>query len=63
MNYHPTIGALCGKLEMTRQNYYKGCKARRKGAFDSRHVEELVTRERRLQPRLGGRKLFHSAYL
>ncbi|GMO42364.1 MAG: hypothetical protein Pg6C_03830 [Treponemataceae bacterium] len=34
---------LCGKVEMTRQNYYK----------------ERKKKERRLWPRLDGRKVFH----
>jgi hypothetical protein len=43
---------------MSRQNYYKERKRRRKEA-DGGAVEQLVRGERALQPRLGGRKLFH----
>ncbi|GMO52190.1 MAG: hypothetical protein Pg6C_17640 [Treponemataceae bacterium] len=38
-----TVKALCGKVEMTRQNYYK----------------ERKKKERRLWLRLDGRKVFH----
>lgn len=42
---------------MTRQNYYKQRKQRQRQAIDKALVLELVKRERRLQPALGGRKL------
>jgi transposase InsO family protein len=59
MNYHPAVKALCAKLRMTRQNYYKERVKRLRREVDDRHVEELVVRERKIQPRLGGRKLLH----
>jgi len=42
---------------MTRQNYYARRKARERRAVDARLVAELVREERKLQPRLGTRKL------
>jgi transposase InsO family protein len=58
MKVHTGIRALALKLGMTRQNYYKGCRARQRAEVDACLVEQLVRRERALQPRLGGRKLF-----
>ena len=43
---------------MTRQNYYKQRKTRRRRQVDEDLVVSLVSRERRLQPRLGTRKLY-----
>jgi transposase InsO family protein len=42
---------------MTRQNYYKQRKARSRRQVDEELVVALVARERRQQPRIGGRKL------
>jgi len=53
-----SVSALAAKLGMSRQNYYRARKARRKEEVDAGLVERLVRRERALQPRLGGRKLF-----
>jgi hypothetical protein len=50
---------LCGKLGMSRQNYYKERKQRAGKEADGGLIEQLVRGERALQPRLGGRKLFH----
>jgi transposase InsO family protein len=44
---------------MSRQNYYKGRAVRLKAGVDAGLVRALVLRERAVQPRLGGRKLFH----
>jgi len=44
---------------MTRQNYYARRKQRQRQAVDGELVAGLVQRERRLQPRLGTRKLYH----
>lgn len=44
---------------MTRQNYYKQRKERKRRDVDEGLVVALVKRERRQQPRLGGRKLHH----
>ena len=44
---------------MSRQNYYARHRQRQRRAIDGELVEELVQRERQLQPRLGTRKLYH----
>ena len=43
---------------MSRQNYYAQRQRRQRQAVDADLIEELVLGERRLQPRLGGRKLY-----
>src|SRR5262245_2652205 len=44
---------------MSRQNYYARHRRRRRRRVDGGLVAGLVQRERRLQPRLGTRKLYH----
>jgi len=44
---------------MSRQNYYAARRLRQRRQVDEAMVLELVRRERRMQPRLGGRKLLH----
>lgn len=44
---------------MSRQNYYAARRLRHRCEIDEQFIVELVKQERRLQPRLGGRKLFH----
>jgi putative transposase len=44
---------------MSRQNYYAQRRRRRRRTVDGELVAGLVQRERRLQPRLGTRKLYH----
>ena len=44
---------------MSRQNYYARRRQRQRREVDEQLVAELVQRERRLQPRLGTRKLYH----
>ena len=44
---------------MSRQNYYAARRLRQRRQIDESMILELVRRERRLQPRLGGRKLLH----
>jgi putative transposase len=44
---------------MTRQNYYARRRQRQRKAVDAELLAGLVQRERRLQPRLGTRKLHH----
>lgn len=51
------MSAVCRFLGMSRQNYYARRKQRERRQVDEQLVEELVRRERRVQPRLGGRKL------
>jgi transposase InsO family protein len=44
---------------MSRQNYYAVRRLRQRREVDEALIVELVRRERRMQPRLGGRKLLH----
>jgi putative transposase len=44
---------------MSRQNYYAARRLRQRRQIDEAMILELVRRERRMQPRLGGRKLLH----
>ncbi len=53
------VGRLCEKMGMSRQNLYKVHRKREQAAVDSGLVEELVQAERKAQPRIGGRKLYH----
>ena len=55
----PSIQHLCLKVGMSRQNYYAARRLRHRREIDEALVLELVRRERRLQGRLGGRKLLH----
>ena len=50
---------LCERVEMSRQNYYAARRLRQRREIDEAMIVELVRRERRMQPRLGGRKLLH----
>lgn len=52
-----SVSGLCRKLGMTRQNYYAQRRRRRRRAVDAQLICGLVQQERRLQPRLGTRKL------
>jgi hypothetical protein len=54
-----TVGKLCGKLGMSRQNYYKARRQRQRKETDGGLIEQLVLAERAVQPRLGGRKLLY----
>ena len=51
------IAALCAYAGMSRQNYYAVRRLRHRRRIDEAMILELVGRERRVQPRLGGRKL------
>jgi len=44
---------------MSRQNYYKARKQRQQLQVDGTLIRHLVLEERMMQPRLGGRKLYH----
>jgi hypothetical protein len=44
---------------MSRQNYYQGRTLRQRREVDKGLIEQLVRQERAVQPRLGGKKLFH----
>lgn len=52
------VSAICHKLGMSRQNYYAGRKQRQRRRVDADLVAELVRQERKMQPRIGGRKLW-----
>jgi transposase InsO family protein len=54
-----SVGMLCEYVEMSRQNYYAARRLRKRREIDEAMIVELVKRERRMQPRLGGRKLLH----
>lgn len=53
------IQSLCARVGMSRQNYYAARRLRQRRQVDEGMIVELVKRERRMQPRLGGRKLLH----
>jgi putative transposase len=53
------VSALCQRLGMSRQNYYAQRRRREREQVDGGLIEQLVQRERKVQPRLGGRKLHH----
>jgi transposase InsO family protein len=44
---------------MSRQNYYAARRLRQRREVDEELIVELVRSERRMQPRIGGRKLLH----
>jgi transposase InsO family protein len=52
-----TTTRLCREVRISRQAYYRGHRHRQRKVIDESAVVELVKRERRLQPRLGVRKL------
>lgn len=54
-----TVEKLCTKVGMSRQNYYKQRQERKRRDVDEGVVVALVKRERKLQPRIGVRKLQH----
>jgi putative transposase len=54
-----SVSALCDRVEMSRQNYYAARRLRQRRQVDEALILELVRRERRMQPRLGGRKVRH----
>lgn len=51
------VNMLCEKVGMSRQNFYKGRKARQKRHVEGGEIAEKVKRERKTQERIGGRKL------
>lgn len=53
------IKHVCRYVGMSRQNYYAARRLRKRREIDEAMIIELVKRERRMQPRLGGRKLLH----
>lgn len=54
-----SVSELCAKVGMSRQNYYAARRLRHRREVDEDLILSLVRRERKMQPRLGGRKLLH----
>lgn len=54
-----SVSELCVRVGMSRQNYYAARRLRQRRQIDEDLILELVRRERKMQPRLGGRKLLH----
>ena len=54
-----SVAALCERVGMSRQNYYAARRLRLRRQVDEDLIVELVRQERRVQPRLGGRKLLY----
>ena len=54
-----SIAVLCKRVGMSRQNYYAARRYRQRREIDEALIVELARRERKLQPRMGGRKLLH----
>jgi transposase InsO family protein len=52
-----SISMLCERVGMSRQNYYAARRHRQRREIDEDLIVELVTQERRAQPRIGTRKL------
>jgi putative transposase len=55
----PSVAVLCARVGMSRQNYYAARRLRQRREIDETLIVDLVRRERRQQPRLGGRKLLN----
>ncbi len=53
------MSKLCKKVRMSRQNYYEARRYRQRKKIDEGLIVELVKAQRRMQPRLGTRKLLH----
>ena len=54
-----SIRRLCGRVGMSRQNYYVARRYRQRRQIDEELVVKLVQTERQVQPRLGTRKLLY----
>jgi len=52
-----TVVAVCERAGISRQAYYRARRRRKRREIDEKAVLELVDAERRLQPRLGARKV------
>jgi transposase InsO family protein len=57
MNKRKNISGLCKHANMTRQNYYSLRKSRTKNRIDKDFILFLIRNERKVQPRIGTRKL------
>ena len=51
------ISGLCKRAKMSRQNYYAECKLRNRQKIDKEFILFLIANERKIQPRVGVRKL------
>ena len=51
------VSHFCCFLGMSRPNYYRHCRRRQQKELQQERILELVHQERRLQPKIGGRKL------
>ena len=58
MNLKASITTLCSRTGITRQNYHKGHKVRKKKQADGEWIKQMVLFERIKQPRLGGKKSY-----
>lgn len=54
-----SISSLCNRTGMSRQNYYAARRHRHRRQIDEDFVVELVKAERKIQPRIGARKLLY----
>ncbi|MDD3089524.1 MAG: IS3 family transposase [Candidatus Omnitrophica bacterium] len=54
-----SISMLCDRVGMSRQNYYAARRQRQRRQIDEELVVELVKEQRRVQPRIGSRKLLY----
>jgi putative transposase len=52
-----SVSSICKKVGMSRQNYYKERKNYKKQEIDENQIIKLVKSERKMQSRLGGRKV------
>ena len=53
-----SMDTLCGLFGKRRQTYYKKNKHSTAEAFQSEVIIQMIAKERKLMPRLGGRKLY-----
>ena len=53
-----SMDTLCGLFGKRRQTYYKKKKSNTEEAFQSEVILQMIAHERKLMPRLGGRKLY-----
>ncbi|MDR3351361.1 MAG: IS3 family transposase, partial [Prevotellaceae bacterium] len=54
-----SISRLCGYFKISRSGYYKRNKQKVTQSMERQMVIEMIVQARRLQPRIGGRKLYH----
>lgn len=54
-----TVSGVCKKLKVTRQGYYKALMRAEQQTYHDYKVGELIAAQRKLLPRLGGRKVYH----